>query len=165
MTRQSATLERAQRSQILWGHKTELTNRGYSQLCCSTLIVHWIILKRLLCTLSLNLPGNLEVGQEIKPHLIDDDTEAQSSHIFRSELSGKCYLHQRAEFTHRKKRRFSKAEEGSKRRQSVVSGWNKQEAVEPGHHSLRASFLYSKCSFQRYTSPRATGRSDSLWKT
>lgn len=85
--------------------------------------------------------------------------------MFISELNNKCHLYQRAEFTQRKKKRCSMADEGSKKRQHVASGWNKEEAVKPGYHSLTASFLYSKFHFQRYASSRATGRSDGLWKT
>lgn len=69
--------------------------------------------------------------------------------MFISELNGKCHLHQKAEFTQRKKKRRSMAEEGPKKRQRIASSWNKREAVEPSHHSPMVSFLYSKCSFPK----------------
>lgn len=44
--------------------------------------LHLIILKRLLCTLSLSPHGNLEVGQEMQPYFTDDSTRAQRGHMF-----------------------------------------------------------------------------------
>lgn len=45
-------------------------------------ILHEIILKRLLCTLSLNPHDNLEAAQEIQPCFTDDSSPAQRGHMF-----------------------------------------------------------------------------------